>query len=95
MLSIHPTNQLYIGTIQEEDAEDLAFILNNYAIYQYTLHIPYPYTLEDAQQWITVSTTTNSEYAYPVLFSLYDEHKKIIGGIGYHDITHDEAEIGY
>ena len=35
-----------------KDTKDITKHINNKKIYRYTAHIPYPYTLEDAKEFI-------------------------------------------
>lgn len=46
------TNRLILRMFTEHDAEVVAAMCNNVKIYQHTLHIPYPYTKQDALTWI-------------------------------------------
>ncbi|AIC92765.1 GNAT family N-acetyltransferase [Shouchella lehensis] len=46
------TNRLKLRLFQEEEAEHIAALCNNYAIYRSTLTMPYPYTVDDARLWM-------------------------------------------
>ncbi len=47
------TNRLVLRLFQEKDAPAVTELCNNYNIYKNTLHLPYPYSLQDALSWIT------------------------------------------
>lgn len=46
------TNRLRLRLFQQTDAETVTDMCNNYNLYKNTLYLPYPYTLEDATDWI-------------------------------------------
>ena len=46
------TKRLVLRLLQKSDAEAVTRLCNNYNIYNNTLYLPYPYSLEDALSWI-------------------------------------------
>ncbi|CAM3858737.1 GNAT family N-acetyltransferase [Mesobacillus thioparans] len=46
------TDRLKLRLFQESDAPDVARLCNNYNLYKSTLHLPYPYSIEDALGWM-------------------------------------------
>jgi [ribosomal protein S5]-alanine N-acetyltransferase len=46
------TERLVLRLFQPSDAETVTMLCNNYNIYKTTLHLPYPYSLNDALSWI-------------------------------------------
>lgn len=46
------TDRLVLRLFQQSDAKTVARLCNNYNIYKSTLYLPYPYSLEDALNWI-------------------------------------------
>lgn len=46
------TKRLVLRLFQKSDAAEVAKLCNNYNIYKHTLHLPYPYAIEDALSWI-------------------------------------------
>ncbi|WP_307786813.1 GNAT family N-acetyltransferase [Pseudogracilibacillus auburnensis] len=46
------TKRLVMRLFQSSDAEDVTKLCNNYNIYKNTMHLPYPYSLQDALSWI-------------------------------------------
>lgn len=46
------TDRLILRLFEMADAEAVATLCNNYNLSKNTLYLPYPYTLQDALQWI-------------------------------------------
>lgn len=46
------TKRLVLRLFQKSDAAVVTKLCNNYNIYKNTLHLPYPYTMEDALSWM-------------------------------------------
>jgi len=46
------TKRLKLRLFQKSDAPDVTKLCNNYNIYENTLYLPYPYSIEDALLWI-------------------------------------------
>ncbi|WP_349947515.1 GNAT family N-acetyltransferase [Lacrimispora sp. BS-2] len=81
---------------QVEDAENLALAINNKKI-QDNLRdgLPYPYTVEDAKEYITSMLSANKDVTYAFAVTVYD---KVIGSIGVfrcNNIHFRSAEMGY
>jgi ribosomal-protein-alanine N-acetyltransferase len=81
---------------QIEDAENLASVINNKKI-QDNLRdgLPYPYTVEDAKEYITSMLSADKEETYAFAITVDD---KAIGSIGVfrcNNIHFRSAEMGY
>lgn len=81
---------------QIEDAENLALVINNKKI-QDNLRdgIPYPYTVEDAKEYITSMLSADKDATYTFAITVDD---KAIGSIGVfrcNNIHFRSAEMGY
>uniref|UniRef100_UPI0006D015F9 GNAT family N-acetyltransferase n=1 Tax=Clostridium sp. NkU-1 TaxID=1095009 RepID=UPI0006D015F9 len=81
---------------QIEDAENLALAINNKKI-QDNLRdgLPYPYTVEDAKEYITSLLSANKDVIYAFAITVDD---KAIGSIGVfrcNNIHFRSAEMGY
>ena len=81
---------------QIEDAENLASVINNKKI-QDNLRdgIPYPYTVEDAKEYITSMLSADKDETYTFAITVDD---KAIGSIGVfrcNNIHFRSAEMGY
>ena len=86
-----------IRTYREDDAESLARSVNNDKISRNTLHIPYPYTLDDAKTRIAKCLSEPECFHFPIA-----DATGVIGAIGFkraepgfQDVQKHVAEIGY
>lgn len=81
------------------DAKSLAENINDKEIWQYTSHIPYPYTLKMAKDYIKKQQKKQKEKVKKeYVFAIELKNKKgVIGAVGLHHIDglHKNAEIGY
>ncbi len=81
---------------QIEDAENLALVLNNKKILDNLRDgLPYPYTVEDAKEFITSMLSVNKDETYAFAIT---EDDKAIGSIGVfrcNNIHFRSAEMGY
>lgn len=81
---------------QIEDAENLALVLNNKKILDNLRDgLPYPYTVEDAKEFITSMLSANKDETYAFAIT---EDDKAIGSIGVfrcNNIHFRSAEMGY
>ena len=79
-----------------DDAEDLAKALNNKKILDNLRDgIPYPYTMQDAKEYITATLNADKEMIYAFAIAI---DNKVIGSIGVFrkaNIHSRTAEIGY
>src|SRR5215831_12052811 len=79
---------------KKSDASQLAVIANNKKIWDNLRdHIPYPYSLADAEKWILHCKTQK-----PVLNFAVEYHSEIAGSIGCvskDDVYRKNIEIGY
>ncbi|RHW43314.1 N-acetyltransferase [Neobacillus notoginsengisoli] len=46
------TKRLHLRLFQTSDAPAATKLCNNYNLFKHTLHLPYPYSIEDALTWI-------------------------------------------
>ncbi|KGP91776.1 acetyltransferase [Pontibacillus chungwhensis BH030062] len=46
------TNRLQLRLFQQADAQEVQRLCHNKQLYQNTLHLPFPYKLKDAKEWI-------------------------------------------
>jgi RimJ/RimL family protein N-acetyltransferase len=77
------------------DADDLQKLINDKDIASTTLNIPYPYTLEDAIEWLGQREEKFKSTGSPQ-FAITHKDGYFIGGIGL-DVNkeHKNAELGY
>jgi ribosomal-protein-alanine N-acetyltransferase len=82
-------------SISEADVPSLVKYLNNPTIYANTAHIPSPYTLKDAEDFIQrCKTAVNDSYIFTVRLNENDE---MIGACGIHSSKTNKriAEVGF
>jgi len=78
------------------DAASLAKNINAKKIYRYTLHIPYPYTLRHAKDWIRKSLSEYKKKNPSMINFVIDIDGKLAGSISLgHIISRHQAEAGY
>ena len=84
----------WIRSYRTDDAESLARYANNRNVSRNMRDtFPYPYTLQDAQQWIQLARRQRPEANFAIASA-----SEVIGGIGLtfrNDVHRRTAEIGY
>ena len=77
------TDRLILREWTKNDVNDLIEGLNNYKVSKWLALVPYPYTKENAEEWITYcaknARSKNRNYYFAVELK---PEKKVIGGIG-------------
>lgn len=92
-------NGWYLGDIQPEDRNLYLLHLNNPMVYRYTMHIPYPYTPDDADQWMAHVDSLQGMLGKPSNLAIRNPEGQLCGGIGFivpngPQLPH-QVEIGY
>lgn len=86
--------QYLIRDFQLDDIDALVKYANNYKIFCWVKdNFPYPYTIKDAEQWVSISRNTNDGLNYAIA-----NQKELIGGIGVkfkEDVYRYSWELGY
>ncbi|KAF5002127.1 hypothetical protein FGRMN_610 [Fusarium graminum] len=89
-------NTCVVRSYQDGDAESLAKAANNPQIARWLQNtFPHPYTLQDAQKWISIAKAQSPLLDFTVC---QPDGVSIIGGVGLkarEDIHHRTMEIGY
>lgn len=87
---------LALTDIRESDCDSYLKIFSTPDIYRTTLRIPYPYTIDDAQAWIThckeAYIAKQLHWNFAIRVKSTDE---VIGGIGATPVNPGVAEVGY
>jgi len=84
------TGRLVLRRPDEADAEAMSRLANNKKIHAVTSHMPYPYTLKDAIEFINKTSRSKTEHA----FSVHTRDGDFIGTFGFTN-RNDFVEIGY
>lgn len=77
------------------DEESLQANINNPNIYRYTLHIPYPYTMKDAREWVDSNLKSRKDSDGSRIHFALDMGGEVVGSIGLTNIDGHKAEVGY
>lgn len=98
MQTLTLSDDFFLSPVEWEDRESLVEHLQDRAISRNTLHIPYPYTVEDAEAWIERRIAHRRDQPAPVTFALRAPDGTLIGVVGADDLevgTSHRANIGY
>ena len=90
------TERLRLRRFKQTDADRVAEICNDYAVYKGTLALPHPYTKECAEEWIA-RHDENFEKEYYLDYAITDKNSgTLYGCIGMGLNAKDKnAELGY
>jgi len=79
------TERLILRDWEERDTDDLIDGLNNYEVSKWLAFVPYPYTIENAKEWISFCSENRKKdqnrNSYDFAIELKSEGK-VIGGVG-------------
>ena len=81
-MKIEVNDTIWLDEFSYKDMENLTRYLNDRAIYDATLHIPHPYTLSDARDWIDHTKQEARDLPVPRNFAIR-KSGELIGGVGY------------
>lgn len=99
MKSIMPlwVNDEYCLTeIRRSDKATFVELLADREIYERTSRIPFPYTEQDAENWLRTVEATTRDHGGPVHFAIRDAEDLLVGCCGFDGLmVGDRAEIGY
>ncbi len=89
---VSPT--ITLTAYKRDDVSQLVELLNNRAIYQNTLRIPYPYEAKDAESWL--DHLAQSIEAHNANLAIRTQQGLLIGAIGFDGVQRGQsAELGY
>lgn len=90
------TRAFTLRPFRASDAASLQKNINNRVIARNTLHIPYPYRLKDAREWIVRSQKEWRKKQPLKMAWAIDVAGEVIGGVGLHlSPGKHKAELGY
>ncbi len=61
-----PSPELALRPFQLEDAPEVARLLNDESVSKWTLTIPFPYSVQDAKDWITETASGSDRHPFAV-----------------------------
>ena len=86
----------HLSEVRRDDKAAFVKHLNDEDIYRNTLRIPYPYTEDDAETFISMVAEATANRGHPVHFAIRDHDEQLIGGCGFDGLSYSHrAEIGY
>lgn len=87
------TERLIIKSPEIDHKVELTQLINDYAVVQWLSNMPFPYRLEDAEEFIERSQekVLKQEFKTYMIF----HNKKMIGGIELRDFNEHSCELGY
>jgi RimJ/RimL family protein N-acetyltransferase len=94
-MAVIKSEYFILRSFKKGDARAIAKNVNNKKIYRNTLHIPYPYTLKDANNWLAkILKEAKKKKPSKVNFAI-DINGEAIGSISLEKIEGHKSEIGY
>jgi len=93
--TLRVNDAIYLGPLRSADRSAVVTGLNDRAIFEQTLRIPFPYAAADADAFLA-RTVEGQKSGREFHFAIRNAAKQLIGGCGFHDILDNHrAEIGY
>jgi RimJ/RimL family protein N-acetyltransferase len=97
-LKLAVNEQVHLSEIRPSDKAALVEHLNEKAIYDRTLRIPYPYTQADADEWLARAGKAARQQGQPTHWAIRDPEAALLGACGFVGLEigkSHQAEIGY
>lgn len=96
VMNLAVRDQIYMTEIRASDKAALIQHLNDREIYDRTLRIPFPYTEDDAEEWLALVAKATKQHGQPVNFAIRNAASELVGGCGFdRPAKSHRAEIGY
>ena len=93
---IRVNEHITLSEITAKDVDASLEFLNEKEIYINTLAIPFPYTKEDSEWFISFVKENKKKNGVVVNWAIRNKEDKLIGVVGFHDgLDGHKAEIGY
>ncbi len=97
-MKIEVNSQIHLSEIRPSDKRPLVEHLNERDIYDRTLRVPYPYTEQSADKWLSIVAQNTEREGRPIQWGIRDTDERLIGGCGLDGLRigkSHRAEIGY
>lgn len=91
----YQSENFIIRPFQEKDLKSLVKSINDPEIANFTLGVPYPYTIDDGKKFIKKNINPQSNLRNGYINVAIIVKNQIIGGIGFENINPKQAEIGF
>ncbi|MCX6644910.1 MAG: GNAT family N-acetyltransferase [bacterium] len=90
------TERLILRTPKFSDLENMVEPINHPVISQFSAHIKYPFTIEDAHEWYKNQSWTENTYGHVTLLIFLKGSEELIGSIWFRaERHHKKASIAY
>lgn len=91
------TRRLILRPFVSDDAEQLTALLQDLEIHRWTGSIPYPYSIDDAHEFIEIRAKADEDGSTFGWAITQKNSGELIGSIGLHDVQPEagRAELGY
>ena len=94
-MNLH-TPRLTLRAFHQDDSEMVAKLCHNKKLYDMTLSLPYPYTIEMAKSWIALHETWRQELQRFEWAIVHTQTNQLMGAIGLgYNRNHHHGEVGY
>jgi ribosomal-protein-alanine N-acetyltransferase len=97
-MKIVVNDQVHLSEIRSSDKSALSQHLNDRDIYDRTLRIPFPYTENNAEEWLALVAKITEKQGRPVHFAIRSATDALIGVCGLNNFEigkSHRAEVGY
>jgi RimJ/RimL family protein N-acetyltransferase len=97
-MTLAVNEQTHLSEIRPSDKAAMVEHLNEKAIYERMLRLPYPYTQADADEWIALAARAARQQGQPIHWAIRDKEALLIGGCGFDGLQIGQshrAEIAY
>lgn len=97
-MKIIVNEQISLSEFRSSDKDTLIAYLNDRDIYDRTLRIPFPYTQNEADEWLALVAKISQQQGRPVHFAIRSDDDALIGGCGFDGFQvgkSHRAEVGY
>jgi RimJ/RimL family protein N-acetyltransferase len=97
-MKISVNDQIHLSEVRSSDKDALIAYLNDRDIYDRTLRIPFPYTQNDADEWLGVVAKNTQQQGQPVTLAIRSGNDALLGACGFDGFQvgkSHRAEIGY
>jgi len=95
---IRVDDNIFLSQMLSKDIGQLVKYLNDKEIFNNTLQIPFPYTKEDGEHFVSLCENKKKKYGKLTDWAIRDKNKKLIGGCGFqmkYNRNSKKDEIGY
>src|SRR4051812_63529 len=97
-MRLEVNHAMHLSEFLDSDREELVELLHEKEIYDRTLRIPFPYTIADAETWLSIAADIDRRNGQTLNWGIREAAGRLIGGVGLETPglgKSHRAEIGY